>query len=153
MTFAKHLKAIMATRTMTQTQLAALSGLSKASISQYLSGKTNPTESALEKIAAALDCTVDYLSIPPEAPYVSTPPADLKNLPVADAARLLGKSEQFVRVTLQRGLAPFGFATRITGNKYSYHISPKLFEEYQGGLPCITSTQETHTGMPNPVIS
>lgn len=134
MIFARHLKGIMNTRNMTQAQLAMLSGLSKASISQYLSGKNKPTMAALEKLAAALECTVDYLTTPEDIPTAHTPLEELKNLPIADAARLLGKSEQFVRVALQRGLAPFGFATKITGGKYSYHISPKQFKEYQGGV-------------------
>ncbi len=134
MTFVRHLKGIMETRNMTQTQLSALSGLSKASISQYLSGKNKPTMAALEKLAVALECTVDYLTTPEDIPKIDTSIEELKNVPIANAAKLLGKSEQFVRVSLQRGLAPFGFATKITGNKYSYHISPKQFKDYQGGL-------------------
>lgn len=54
-----------------------------------------------------------------------------KNMSVKEAAQRMGKSEQFVRIGLQRGLIPFGFAVKCSG-KYSYHISPKLFEEYLG---------------------
>lgn len=136
MTFARHLKQIMVMKDINQTQLATRSGLSKASISQLLSGKQNPTERALHKLAEALECSPGYLTPPAEAATgneaITMPP---KNIPVEVAAKLLGKSEQFVRVALQRGLAPFGFATKITGQKYSYHISPKLLEQYQGGLP------------------
>lgn len=136
MTFARHLKQIMTMKDMTQTQLATRSGLSKASISQLLSGKQNPTERALIMLAEALECSIEYLIPKADQPtgneVIKIPP---KNIPVEVAAKLLGKSEQFVRVALQRGLAPFGFATRITGQKYSYHISPKLLEQYQGGLP------------------
>ena len=42
MTFARHLKQIMVMKDINQTQLATRSGLSKASISQLLSGKQNP---------------------------------------------------------------------------------------------------------------
>jgi transcriptional regulator with XRE-family HTH domain len=136
MTFARHLKQIMTMKDMTQTQLATRSGLSKASISQLLSGKQNPTERALVMLAEALECSPEYLTPKDDQPIsseeIKVPP---KNIPVEVAAKLLGKSEQFVRVALQRGLAPFGFATRITGQKYSYHISPKQLEQYQGGLP------------------
>lgn len=129
MTFAKHLKQIMEQMNLTQTQLAADSGLSKASISQLLSGKQKPTDKTLHKLAQALECSPGYLEpmeVMDDEPYQ-------KNIPVEVAAKLLGKSDQFVRIALQRGLAPFGFATKISGHKYSYHISPALFTKYQGG--------------------
>ena len=55
----------------------------------------------------------------------------IRNIKVSQAARLLGKSEQFVRIGLQRNLLPFGVAIK---NKYaySYHISPAKFLEYTG---------------------
>ena len=48
------------------------------------------------------------------------------------AARRLGKSKQFIRIALQNGVAPFGFATKGSGDAYDYHISPKLLNEYIG---------------------
>lgn len=129
MTFARHLKQIMEAKDLTQTQLAADSGLSKASISQLLSGKQKPTDKTLHKLAQALECAPDHL----EPAEVTEDELNQKNIPVEVAAKLLGKSDQFVRIALQRGLAPFGFATKISGNKYSYHISPALFTKYQGG--------------------
>lgn len=54
---------------------------------------------------------------------------DLKNISIKQAARELGKCEQFVRVGLQRGTLPFGLAVK-NKSKYSYHISPKKFYEY-----------------------
>ncbi len=50
---------------------------------------------------------------------------------VKDAARLLGKSEQFVRVGLQQKALPFGVAVKVS-NRWNYHISEKLFREYIG---------------------
>ncbi len=54
-----------------------------------------------------------------------------KNISTAEAARILGKSEQFVRIGLQRGILPIGTAVK-TSTQYSYHISPKLLREYVG---------------------
>lgn len=53
---------------------------------------------------------------------------------VKEAAEIMGKSQQFVRVGLQRGILPFGTAMKINekGSMYTYYISPKLFEEYVG---------------------
>lgn len=50
---------------------------------------------------------------------------------IKDAARLLGKSEQFVRVGLQQKAFPFGVAVKVS-NRWNYHISDKLFKEYIG---------------------
>ena len=54
------------------------------------------------------------------------------NITVKEAAKLMGKSEQFIRIQLQRGLLPIGSAKQNPNGKYSYYISPKLFEEYTG---------------------
>ena len=53
------------------------------------------------------------------------------NISIKEAAKLLGKSEMFVRIGLQRGILPIGVAVK-TSTKYTYHISPKLLEEYIG---------------------
>lgn len=40
------------------------------------------------------------------------------------AAEILGKSQQFVRIGLQRKILPFGVAMQIPGKTtYTYHIS------------------------------
>lgn len=57
--------------------------------------------------------------------------AENRNIKVSDAARILGKSEQFVRIGLQRNLLPIGTAIQMS-NKWTYHISPKLLQEYVG---------------------
>ncbi len=54
-----------------------------------------------------------------------------KNIKIKDAARLMGKSEMFVRIGLQKGSLKFGTAEKLS-TKYTYHISPKLFYEYLG---------------------
>ena len=55
-----------------------------------------------------------------------------KNLPIKRAAELMGKREQFVRIGLQRGRLPFGTATKISAERYSYYISPIKFAEFTG---------------------
>lgn len=49
-----------------------------------------------------------------------------------DAAKALGIGVQAVRVGLQRGLFPFGWAIKLSEKRYTYAISPKLFEQYLG---------------------
>lgn len=50
-----------------------------------------------------------------------------------DVAAILGVSIQTVRVGLQKGYFPFGWAIQTSPRRYTYAISPKLFEEYLGG--------------------
>ena len=67
-----------------------------------------------------------------------------RNVPVNDAARIMGKSPQFIRIGLQRGILPFGVAlkTEDSNQQYDYYISPKQFAEYTGyKFDDITSTE------------
>lgn len=52
-------------------------------------------------------------------------------LKVVECARLLGKSEQFVRIGLQRGILPFGYAIKMS-TVWTYHISDAKVYEYLG---------------------
>lgn len=67
-----------------------------------------------------------------------------RHVPVNDAARIMGKSPQFIRIGLQRGILPFGVAlkTEDSNQQYDYYISPKQFAEYTGyQFEDVTSTE------------
>ncbi len=55
----------------------------------------------------------------------------MKNISVKEAAEILGVSQQFVRIGLQQGTLPIGTAVKMS-SRWTYHISPKLLEEYVG---------------------
>lgn len=50
---------------------------------------------------------------------------------VSECAKLLGKSEQFVRVGLQHGVLPFGVAVKMS-SKWTYLISEAKVYDYLG---------------------
>lgn len=50
---------------------------------------------------------------------------------VSEAAKALGKSEQFIRTGLQQKALPFGVAVKVS-NRWNYHISDYLFKKYIG---------------------
>lgn len=54
-----------------------------------------------------------------------------QQITIKQAAEIMGKCQQFVRVGLQRGLLPFGTAVKVH-TRWNYYISPKLFWEYVG---------------------
>lgn len=57
----KNLKIARIRRGLTQNELAAIIGLRGQSISDYESGRTNPSYETMRKIAQALNATVDEL--------------------------------------------------------------------------------------------
>ena len=54
------------------------------------------------------------------------------NMPVEEAARLMGVSAQYIRVGLQRGILPFGCAVQVSSQRYTYFISRQKFAEFTG---------------------
>lgn len=58
----------------------------------------------------------------------------MEQITVEKAAEVMGKSRQFIRVGLQKGLLPFGTAVKMSSN-WTYYISPKKFYEYTGINP------------------
>lgn len=55
-----------------------------------------------------------------------------KKLTIKEVASRMGKCPQFVRIGLQEGKFPFGSAVKLS-SRWSYHISPVLFEQYMSG--------------------
>ncbi len=60
---------------------------------------------------------------------------DKTTLSVPEAARLMKKSEAFIRIGLQRNILPFGYAVKTSKERYSYFISKKKFIE-ETGIEC-----------------
>lgn len=56
----------------------------------------------------------------------------LRSLTVQQTAKILNKSEKFVRQGLQDGRLPFGVAVKL--KDWDYHISKKLLQDYIGDL-------------------
>ena len=50
---------------------------------------------------------------------------------VKECAELLGKSQMFVRMGLQTGKLPFGYAIKMS-SRWTYHISAHKVYEYLG---------------------
>lgn len=54
------------------------------------------------------------------------------SMTVQEAARLMGKSQSFIRIGLQRNILPFGYAVKTGKDRYSYFISREKFAEATG---------------------
>lgn len=55
------------------------------------------------------------------------------SISVEKAAAKLGVHPQSLRIGLQNGEVPFGFAIKTSKSRHVYHISRKKFDEYIGG--------------------
>lgn len=75
--------------------------------------------------------------------FYEVPEFDGKNIPVKEAARLMGKDQQFIRQGIIKGILPIGTAFKKTivdskwntekeSTQYDFYISPRLFWEYTG---------------------
>ena len=71
------------------------------------------------------------------------PQFDGKNIPVKEAAKLMGKDQQFIRQGIIKGMLPIGTAFKKTitdtkwnekkeSSQYDFYISPRLLWEYTG---------------------
>lgn len=113
MTFSEKLKQAMQELHLNQRQVCGMTGKSKSSVSQYLSGKQIPSEDVQSAIAVALGLESDYFSKSDEQVAV-LPTAELRNgviprLDVEKAAKLLQMNHNTVRKGLQQGVFPWGY--------------------------------------------
>ncbi len=136
MTFGEKLKQAMRELNLKQNQVCAMTGKSKGSISQYLSGKQIPSGDVQVAIAVSLGLSQDYFSKPDEKVAV-LPAKDVRNgviqrLEVEKAAKMLQMNHDTVRKGLQQGVFPWGYAIRTSENRWVYFINAKRFAEIEG---------------------
>ena len=56
-----------------------------------------------------------------------------RRIPVAEAARVMGKDTLFVAELMKQGRLPIGEAEQMEGRvRWNYYISPKLLADYIG---------------------
>lgn len=112
MSFAEKLKALMGELDLSQSKLSDLTGIGKSSISQYLSGKNEPSKDRKKEIARKLGVQEDYFDTFETA--VTVQHDGVFNLPVTLAAKLMGKSKEWVKQGLRDGVFPWGYAVKLT---------------------------------------
>lgn len=135
MSFSEKLKKAVKELNLTQTQIAGMTGKSKASISQYISGKQIPSEAQQRDIAVSLGLEEDYFSQSGDrtaaSPTQKATGCIIPRLSVMDAARMMGINHQTVRKGLQQGVFPWGYGIK-TSEHWVYFINAKRFSEIEG---------------------
>lgn len=66
-----------------------------------------------------------------------------RNVPIAELAAATGKSQQFIRVGLQKGILKFGYAYKVSSEKvHSYYCPDKLVWEQTGYFRDVTGIND-----------
>ncbi len=129
----ENAKAFMKQNGISASKLSQITGIGKSSISQYLSGKNEPSNNRVEAIASAIGCEADDLFTTASVTIKETAPATTNvNMTCHEAAALVHKNDFFIRKGLQDGVFPFGYAVKGRGNKWTYFISRMKFAEFTG---------------------
>ena len=128
MKFADKLKKLMEDLDLTQGEIHKITGIGRSSISQYLSGKNEPSQMRKQEIARALGVQETYFEM--FEPAATVQHDGVVNVPVPLIAKLMGKSKEWVMQGLRDGVFPWGYAVKLTN--WSYFISSVKFTEYTG---------------------
>jgi len=131
MSYAKRLERALIEADMKAAELSRRTGISKACLSQYMSGVSIPREDRQELIADVLEKEIEWFF--PQNVMAGNTAEDLPDgrVPVYLAAAKLEMSPQSLRLALQQGRVPFGFAAQ-SEKGWTYHISSAKLQEYLG---------------------
>lgn len=134
--FSEKLKKAMQELHLNQRQVCGMTGKSKGSVSQYLSGKQIPSEDVQRDIAVSLGLDQDYFT-KDNSQTVVLPTKEVRNsviprLDVEKAAKLLQMNHNTIRKGLQQGVFPWGYAIKTSENRWCYFINAKRFAEIEG---------------------
>lgn len=130
--FSEKLRKAMSDLGINQVQLVGLTGKSKGSISQYLSGKQVPSAKGQADIATALGLTPDYFEQEDKVTAILKKSDTISRIKTADAAKLLGIDKKTLRLGLQQGVFPWGYGIHTSENQWTYFINANRFAEIEG---------------------
>lgn len=135
MRFSEKLKKAMQQLGLRQSQVAGMTGCSKGSISQYLSGKNTPLADKQRDIAVSLGLAPDYFEETGRESVIPSQNIDIgsiRQLSVSDAAKMLNMNHNTVRKGLQQGVFPWGYAIHTSERRWVYFINATRFVEIEG---------------------
>ena len=118
-----------------QRQVCGMTGCSKASVSQYLSGKNVPSPQKQVEIAEALGLEPDYFHEDNEFKKPQIRKGQITKMLPETAAKVLGISKEAVRAGLQQGVFPWGYGIKMPSGKWVYVINADRFADIEGVKP------------------
>lgn len=132
--FSQRLKRVMQDLNLTQAQICGMTGKSKGSISQYLSGRQVPPEEVQRDMAVSLGLDPDYFIKPDPTPAIPTIKrrGTIRRLTVKQAAEAVDADVNTIRKGLQQGVFPWGYGIKTTDHSWTYIINGDRLEEIEG---------------------
>lgn len=115
-----------------QKQVCGITGCSKASISQYLSGKNIPSEAKQREIAEALGLDPDYFQWPDPNAVKAIQRGQINRFSPEQAGKILGVDKVTIRQGLQQGVFPWGYGIHMPSGKWVYIINADRLMEIEG---------------------
>jgi transcriptional regulator with XRE-family HTH domain len=136
MNFKDALFSLMCELNLNQRQVCGMTGCSKASVSQYLSGKNVPSEQKQREIAESLGVDPDYFKefTEPDKTKIIQKGTMKKLLPEV-CAKILGVGKETIRLGLQQGVFPWGYAVQTSPGRWTYIINEQRFIDIEGIAP------------------
>ena len=132
MNFSEKLKKAMQELGINQAKVVSLTGKSKGSISQYISGKQTPPAEVQRDIAVSLGLAPDYFEQEVTVVQLAKNTDGIKTLDVVEVAKVMHMNHNTVRKGLQQGVFPWGYAIKTSENRWVYFINAKRFAEIEG---------------------
>lgn len=133
MTFGEKLKKAMQQLGINQAQVVGMTGKSKGSISQYLSGRQIPPTDAQRNIAISLGLDPDYFSTEePTVKMLKRTGDVIQEIRTTSVGKLMRMNHETVEKGLIQGVFPWGYAIKTSENRYRYFINARRFAEIEG---------------------
>lgn len=118
-----------------QRQVCGMTGCSKASVSQYLSGKNVPSDQKQREMAESLGLQSDYFTWSDPKPAGAVQRGQMKRMLPEEAGKILGIGKAAVRAGLQQGVFPWGYGIHMPSGKWVYVINEERFRQIEGVTP------------------
>lgn len=131
MNFSEKLKKAMQELGINQAKVVSLTGKSKGSISQYISGKQTPPAEVQRDIAVSLGLAPDYFEQEIAIVQLAKNTDGIKTLDVVEVAKVMHMNHNTVRKGLQQGVFPWGYAIKTSENRWVYFINAVRFAEIE----------------------
>ncbi|HCT91665.1 MAG TPA: XRE family transcriptional regulator [Lachnospiraceae bacterium] len=131
MTFAEKLKKAMHDLGLNQAQVVGMTGCSKGSVCQYLSGRNTPPEDKQRAMAVSLGLDPGYFIQTDPLAEMARRGCYIPELQVKDAAKLMRRACTTIEDGLKQGVYPWGYAVLLRSGKYRYFINARRFAEHE----------------------
>lgn len=119
--FRDRLKKVMADQNINQVELSRICGVSRSTVSKWMSGDSEPTKARRNEIAAILNLQENFFE------EIVIPVEKIETLSVKEVAKLMGLSVPTIEKGLIQEKFPWGYAIQTSENKHRYFINAKKF--------------------------